>query len=110
MGLESSGVSIYDVVILSVQNSKPDYQRERLKREASASASSEMSNDESSANIPSVDVLLSVRKSTDGSFVPPSELLKKLKFALPQIESVLSSKVTRLTYDVCRENSCDRGQ
>lgn len=63
-----------------------------------------------SDTIPSVDILLSVRKSTDGSFVNPSELMKKLKFALPQIESVMSAKVTRLTFDVCKENSCDRGQ
>jgi hypothetical protein len=61
-------------------------------------------------SIPSVDILLAVRKLNDGSFVSPVELVKKLRFALPQIESVLSAKVTRLTFDICKEDSCERGQ
>ena len=60
--------------------------------------------------VPAVDILMAVRKSTDGSFVAPIELVKKLRFAQPQIESVLSAKMTRLTYDICREDSCERGQ
>ncbi|XP_035710399.1 fat-like cadherin-related tumor suppressor homolog isoform X3 [Folsomia candida] len=122
MGLEPNGVSIYDVVILSVQSSKraEDYSSSpsaatsgvrRVRRGDDENANNNtMSDAIISDTIPSVDILLSVRKSTDGSFVNPSELMKKLKFALPQIESVMSAKVTRLTFDVCKENSCDRGQ
>lgn len=107
MGLEASGLSNYDVVILSVQEGQ-DFVgqelgnvKERVKREDGSN---------SGGSVPSVDVLLSVRKSSDGSFVSPTELVKKLKFALPQLESVMGAKVTRLTFDVCRETSCDRGQ
>lgn len=97
------GPSTYDVVILSVQSSKEDSNsNKRMKRDDDEG--------EEAGGIPSVDILLSVRKSSDGSFVPPSELVKKLKFALPQIESVLSAKMTRLLYDICKEDSCERGQ
>lgn len=86
---------------------------ERKKREASASATGPaavVESEDGTYIVPAVDILMAVRKSTDGSFVPPTELVKKLRFAQPQIESVLSAKMIRLTYDICREDSCERGQ
>jgi len=118
--------SIYDPVILSVQSAKDHFQSDssskssRNKRSPQDDDDSQDDNSNSnldlmqmtspSSSIPSVDILLSVRKLTDNLFVSPVELLKKLRFALPQIESVLSAKVTRLTYDICKEDSCERGQ
>lgn len=83
---------------------------DRRKREAGTGPAVVSTGVDGSAVIPAVDILMAVRKSTDGSFVPPTELVKKLRFAQPQIESVLSAKMTRLTYDICREDSCERGQ
>lgn len=132
MGLEQQGGSIYDVVILSVQSSKEEVYPvvhphslpivQQPKQNHSSSSTGVRKKREASASsvvapvvsgldvVPAVDILLAVRKSTDGSFVAPTELVKKLRFAQPQVESVLSAKMTRLTYDICREDSCERGQ
>ncbi|CAG7823399.1 unnamed protein product [Allacma fusca] len=100
MGVEPNGVSPYDVFVLSVQSSKNQLNQSSVER----------ARKKRDTGIPSVDVLLAVRKSSDGSFVPPSELTKKLRFALPQIEAVLQGRIMRLTYDICQEDSCDRGR
>ena len=100
MSAESNIASAYDVVIFSVQSS-------RINAEDSLDQVS-MSQRRKREDVPIVDILLSVRKS-DGKFVSPQDLVGKLRFALPQIEAVLSAKVIRLTSDICREDSCDRG-
>lgn len=98
MGGNTAGFE-YDVVILSVQSSKD--------QDLVVSKNSRGRRD---ATIPAVDVLLAVRKPSEGSFVPPSDLVKKLRLSLEQIESVLSAKVTRITYNICEKDSCERGQ
>lgn len=101
IGTDSASSVAYDVVILSLQSSSINSTLEtghlhfRKKREN---------------EIPFVDILLGVRKSSDGTFVQSQTIVKKLRFALAQIEAVLSAKVTRIINDICDSSSCERGQ
>ena len=98
MGTDSNGITNYDVVILSIQPS------------ADSSPESMSSRNRRSPQVPAVDILLAVKSTLTGAFVPPSDLIAKLRFALPQVEAVLQGRVVKLVNDVCEKDSCERGQ
>jgi len=105
VSVESAGKYTYEVVILSVQSTLGGPASEN----AGEVGGEHREKRETPPTIPAVDVLLSVKRTSDGRFMATGDLVKQLRFALPQIEGILSAKVTRITADICKNNSCDRG-